>query len=493
MPAFHGSLQHKAKILCTMGPAVASEEKIIAMIKAGASAFRLNMSHGAYSSHEQYIDLIRKAEAKLRTYVPIIADLQGPKIRVGDFVGKDAMTLVVGRDVKLVDVGVIRHQKLVPTDSMIPVQYPTIAADVRKGDMLLLDDGLMKLQVKSINGDIVNALVIYGGVLKPRKGINLPNTIVSQPSMTTKDRADVRFAIDKECDYVALSFVRSAVDIDVLRKYLHKYGGTQAIIAKIEKPEALKNIEAIIDASDVIMVARGDLGVEIPAQNVPIVQKKIIKLCNAKAKPVITATQMLESMIRSPRPTRAEASDVANAVLDGTDAVMLSAETSVGAYPVEAVQYMRTICTEAEQELVSDGLLHMPASVRFDPKESNTDSIAMAAAHIAEEQRVSAIASLSYSGQTARLISNRRPRAPIIAVTTMQSVARRMGMLWGVTAIVVDSITTTDETIEHIKALLVKEKTFPPGSVIVFTIGRPLVGRARTNMICIETLEAAGK
>jgi len=493
MPAFHGSLQHKAKILCTMGPAVASEEKIISMIKAGASAFRLNMSHGAYSSHEQYIDLIRKAEAKLRTYVPIIADLQGPKIRVGDFVGKDAMTLVVGRDVKLVDVGVIRHQKLAPTDSMIPVQYPTIAADVRKGDMLLLDDGLMKLQVKSINGDIVNALVIYGGVLKPRKGINLPNTIVSQPSMTTKDRADVRFAIDKECDYVALSFVRSAVDIDVLRKYLHKYGGTQAIIAKIEKPEALKNIEAIIDASDVIMVARGDLGVEIPAQNVPIVQKKIIKLCNAKAKPVITATQMLESMIRSPRPTRAEASDVANAVLDGTDAVMLSAETSVGAYPVEAVQYMRTICTEAEQELVSDGLLHMPASVRFDPKESNTDSIAMAAAHIAEEQRVSAIASLSYSGQTARLISNRRPRAPIIAVTTMQSVARRMGMLWGVTAIVVDSITTTDETIEHIKALLVKEKTFPPGSVIVFTIGRPLVGRARTNMICIETLEAAGK
>jgi len=495
MPAFHGSLQHKAKILCTMGPAVATEEKIIAMIRAGANAFRLNMSHGAYSSHELYIDIIRKAEAKLRTHVPIIADLQGPKIRVGDFVGKDSMTLVVGRDVKLVDVAVIRHKKLEPSDSLIPVQYPTIASDVHKGDVLLLDDGLLKLQVKSIVGDVVNALVIYGGVLKPRKGINLPNTIVSQPSMTTKDRADVRFAIDKECDYVALSFVRSAADIEVLRKYLHKYGGTQAIIAKIEKPEALQNIEAIIDASDVIMVARGDLGVEIPAQNVPIVQKKIIKLCNAKAKPVITATQMLESMIRSPRPTRAEASDIANAVLDGTDAVMLSAETSVGAYPVEAVQYMRTICTEAEQELVNDGLLHMPdtAAIRYDPKESNTDSIAMAAAHIAEEQRVTAIASLSYSGQTARLISSRRPRTPILAITTMQSVARRMSMLWGVSSIVVDSLTTTDETIEHIKALLVKEKTFPAGSVIVFTIGRPLVGRARTNMISIETLEAAGR
>jgi pyruvate kinase len=485
----HQSLHYKAKILCTMGPAIASQDKVIALVKAGASAFRLNMSHGTYSAHEQFIDAIRKAEEHLGVHLPIVADLQGPKIRVGDMPGRDALTLIVGNEVIMADQATIRNRKLERTDTLIPVQYPTLAKDVKKGDILLFDDGMMKVQVMNTDGELVRALVIYGGKLKPRKGINLPNINVSQPSMTSKDRADVRFAIEQDCDYIALSFVRTAGDVDHVRRYVTRYGGTQWIIAKIEKPEALTNIEAIIDASDAIMVARGDLGVEIAAATVPIVQKKIIALCNAKAKPVITATQMLESMIQNPRPTRAEASDVANAVLDGTDAVMLSAETSVGAYPIEAVQYMRTICTEAEHELASDGRIYHPPATLYVPKESNTDSVAMAAARIAEEARVSAIATLSYSGQTAKLISNRRPRTPILAVTTMRSIARRMGLLWGVTGIVVDTITTTDDTIEGIKARLVAEKYLLPGNLVVFTIGRPLVGRARTNMLSIETLD----
>lgn len=481
-------LQQKAKILCTMGPAVASVEKVMSMVKAGANAFRLNMSHGSYSSHEIYLDVIRKAEEKLGLNIPIVADLQGPKIRVADFSDRENMVLSSGRDVFLADVSTIRAQKLKPADDLIPVNYPTIGTDVSKGDHLLLDDGLLKLQVKSTSNGIVKALVVHGGILKPRKGINLPHTAVSQASITTKDRADIRFAIEHECDYIAISFVRTATDVENVRKYITKYGGAQWVIAKIEKPEALDNIEKIIDVSDAIMVARGDLGVEIAAELVPIVQKKIISMCNLKAKPVITATQMLESMIYNPRPTRAEASDVANAVLDGTDAVMLSAETSVGAYPIEAVHYMRKICTQAENELTSDGYLHHDESLTYSPSEKNTDSIAIAAARIAEEVRVSGIASLSYSGQTARLISNRRPRAPILAITTMRSVARKMGLLWGVTGWVVDRITTTDETIEYIKEELLTNKHFGPGAIVVFTIGRPLVGRARTNMLSIETL-----
>lgn len=483
------TLQHKAKILCTMGPAVASVDKVIAMVNAGASAFRLNMSHGAYSSHLMYIDFIRKAEKKLNVHIPIVADLQGPKIRVADFSDRDSHTLVIGSEVKLADVSVIKNKKLPPSDTLIPVQYPTIAKDVKKGHVLLLDDGLMKLQVKSTDGELVTCLVIYGGVLRERKGINLPNTKVSQPSMTSKDRADVRFAIENHCDFLALSFVRTAADIEHLRKYVTKHGGTQWIISKIEKPEALDNIEAIVRVSDVVMVARGDLGVEIPAESVPIVQKKIIQLCNTHAKPVITATQMLESMIRNPRPTRAEASDVANAVLDGTDAVMLSAETSVGAYPIEAVHYMRSICTQAEEVLLDDGHIYDNLFAHSESViQSNTYSIAVSAARIAEEARVSAIASLSYSGETARLISSKRPRAPILAISTLDSVARKMGLLWGVTGIVFAKITTTDDTMEEIKTALVKSKLFKTNDIVVFTIGRPLIGRARTNMLSIETL-----
>ncbi len=486
MPSIN--LATKVKIICTMGPAVASTSKIISLVKAGANAFRLNMSHGNYTTHQHFIDVIRAADEKLGIYLPIIADLQGPKIRVGDLGERDHLVLITGQQVKLADVAVMKREKFAITDTMIPVQYPTLGKDVRKGDVLLLDDGLMKLQVTNVSHDVVTCIIVHGGKLKPRKGINLPQTKVSQPSMTSKDRADVRFAIEQNVDYIALSFVRKAADVEAVRRYIAKYGGAQHVIAKIEKPEALQNIDDIIDASDAIMVARGDLGVEIPAETVPIVQKRIIKLCNDHGRPVITATQMLESMIHNPRPTRAEASDVANAVLDGTDGVMLSAETSVGAYPVEAVHYMRQICMQTEAQLSEDGAINLPGARHAKISARNTGSIATAAAHIAEEDRVGAIASLSYSGETARLLSNRRPRAPILAITTVPAVARRMNLLWGVSSIVVDTISSTDDTIEDIKTRLVREKILPVGSTVVFTIGRPLVGRARTNMISIETL-----
>lgn len=471
-----------------MGPAIATQQKIEQLLRAGANAFRLNMSHGNHDAHAHSVDIIRKAESRTGVYVPIIADLQGPKIRVANFTDVEFMTLVTGTEITLADVSIIRSRKLGTSPTLVPVHYPTLGSDVQRGDVLLFDDGLMQVQVVDTDGELVRVMVTNGGKLKPRKGINLPNINVSQPSITAKDRTDIRFAIEQGVDYIAVSFVRRAADVENVRRYITKHGGNQLIIAKIEKPEALACIEQIIEVSDAIMVARGDLGVEIPAQSVPIAQKRIIKLCNIAAKPVITATQMLESMIQNPRPTRAEASDVANAVLDGTDAVMLSAETSVGAYPVEAVHYMRTICTEAERELADDGLLHQPQAKHFHPTEANTDSIAMAAAHIAEEHRVAAIVSLSYSGRTSRLISNRRPRTPILAVTTDLHVARHMNLNWGVVGMVVDKTESTDDMIERIKAYLVKGKFFAPGSIIVFTIGRPLVGRAKTNMLSIETL-----
>jgi len=482
------NLHVKAKILCTMGPAVASVQKINAMIKAGANAFRLNMSHGSYSMHKEFIGYIRTAEEKLKRHIPIVLDLQGPKIRVGDLGGRPFITLLAGHEVMLEDATIMKNKKHVASDNLIPVQYPTLAKDVKPGDELLLDDGLLKLKVLSTKGDTVRCMVVYGGDLKPRKGINLPQTSVSQPSMTSKDRADIRFGIDHDVDYIALSFVRTASDIEAVRKYITKYGGTQQVVAKIEKPEAVQNIESIVRASDVIMVARGDLGVEIPAESVPMVQKHIISICNAYAVPVITATQMLESMIQNPRPTRAEASDVANAVLDGTDAVMLSAETSVGAYPVEAVHYMRLICSKAEQALSHSRRPY--AAEGGATTLSNTQSIAEAAAQISEESRVAAIVSLSYSGETARLISSRRPKAPVIAITTLRSVARRMNLVWGVSSLILETVSTTDDTIESIKQHLLQEKYVANGSTVVFTIGRPLVGRARTNMLSLETIQS---
>lgn len=469
-----------------MGPAIGTEDKIIEALFAGASAFRLNMSHSTHATHTQYMQAIRAAEKKTNLYVPVVADLQGPKLRVGDL-GEGVM-LMTGRDIIIADPTVLRRKKLKAPDGYIPLEYPSLARDVHKGDTLLFDDGLLSAQVMASDGVFVRAVVINGGLLKSRKGLNLPNIKVSVPSMTRKDKEDILFAIKNGADYLAVSFVRTANDVKQVRKFVEQYKGDIRIIAKIEKPEALENIEEIVQVSDGIMVARGDLGVEIPAAQVPLMQKKIIALCNNHAKPVITATQMLESMIKNPRPTRAEASDVANAVLDGTDAVMLSAETSVGAYPIEAISYMRMICTEVEDKLMKDGKIFVRTKGVKVTAPQNTDSIAHAAATIAEEQDLACIATLSYSGETAHLISNRRPSTPVLAITSILKTARRVGLYWGVSGFLVDKVTSTDDTIEHIKKLLVARGYFEKGSSVVFTIGRPLVARSRTNMLSIESL-----
>ncbi len=471
-----------------MGPAIASEEKLTELIGCGANAFRLNMSHSTHANHLEYIRLIRDVEKKLGVYLPIIADLQGPKIRVSNLPGDGVVSLLNGREVVLVDTGVLKkHQPVIPVDmTVIPVEYPTIAKDVKKGDAILFDDGLLKVQVLEANGVFVRVLVVHGGLLKSRKGINLPYVNIRQPAMTKKDKEDLDFAIANGADYAAVSFVRTVDDVKMVRKHLDMRGSDMWIIAKIEKPEAVANIEKIIQISDAIMVARGDLGVEIPAAQVPLVQKKIINLCKHFAKPVITATQMLESMIQNPRPTRAEASDVANAVLDGTDAVMLSAETSVGAYPVEAVSYMRMICAETEKGLLYEGLKR--STKRRPAEELTRNQIAMAVGSIADSGTISGICVHTFTGTTVRLISKRRPTAPIFAISQVVGAARRVGIFSGVVGLVLEDATTTDETIDAIKKMLLDLGCCSPGEKIVITIGHPLKVRTRTNMLSIESL-----
>lgn len=470
-----------------MGPAIASEEKILDLLKAGANAFRLNMSHGSQTIHKEYITMIRSVEKKIGFHIPIIVDLQGPKIRVADL-PNGSVPFPHGQEVFFADVSAFHSKKIQLPSGTIPIDYPTLAKDVSTGDNLLFDDGLLKAEVLGSDGIVVKAIVINGGTLKSRKGLNLPNTKVSQPALSSKDKKDVLFAIENGGDYVALSFVRNAKDVLLLKNFLAHHGSTMWVFSKIEKPEAVSDFENIAKVSDAVMVARGDLGVEIPAAQVPTVQKMIIATCNKYGKPVITATQMLESMIQNPRPTRAEASDVANAVWDGTDGVMLSAETSVGAYPIDTVGYMRMICTEAERALLRDDTRLRRHVAGLPNKEQNTDLIAGAAASIAEDSRIHAIATLSLSGETALLISNKRPVAPIIAVTELPHIARRVGLFWGTTGVLMDNVTTTDDTIEDLKKMLVHRKYLRSGMQIVVTIGRPLVARSRTNMLSIEKL-----
>ena len=478
---------YRTKILCTVGPAIKSADKLEEVIRAGGNAFRLNFSHGSHAMHKESIERIRLVEKKLGIAIPIIADVQGPKIRVGDL-KKDVVSLINGREVMLAH---DEHWKRMGSpEEVIPVQYRTIAKDVAKGDELLFDDGLLKVKVLETQDNIVRGLVAVGGLLKSRKGINLPNVGISQPSLTEKDKADIEFAVEHGCDYIAISFVRTANDIIAAKTLIRELRGTQNVIAKIEKPEALVNIKAIIDVSDAIMIARGDLGVEIPASKVPTVQKEIIKLCNERAMPVITATQMLESMVQNHRPTRAEASDVANAVLDGTDVVMLSAETSVGAFPIETVAYMRRICTEAENLFASSEERHATTILAENLHEQDalTNSVARAVVAISEEVAIKGIAVLTYTSRTVRFVAHRRPDIPIIAITLQSAIARKVNLLRGVHSMVMKQLSSTDEAVEAIKTTLVRDRLFASGSQVVITVGRPLQQLARTNMISIETL-----
>jgi len=467
----------RTKIICTLGPAVSTVEKLVELIKAGMDVARLNFSHGDYEEHSKFIKLVREASEITGKSIPIIQDLQGPKIRVGKL-KTEPIELKTGGLVFLT------AEQIEGDTEIIPIQYDYLTDDLKPGNIILLDDGMIELKVLEIKGNKVKCEVVDGGVLKSHKGVNLPGVSVRIPSLTEKDIEDLKFGLKNGVDYVALSFVRKKDDIIDLRRKMEKFGKVVPIIAKIEKLEAVKSIDDIIEIADAIMVARGDLGVELPTEDVPPLQKMLIKKANKAGKPVITATQMLESMVSNPRPTRAEATDVANAVLDGTDAVMLSSETSIGEFPIEAVKVMdriiRTIETQYKfYEPVFDSSLKLKNEV---------DAIGRAACLLAQQLNAKAIVTITHTGATAKAIAKYRPSVPIIALTDSNEVVKHLNLIWGVTGIKLREISETDKTIENAKIQLKESGILNSGDLIIMTAGIPLFQRGSTNMIKVEKI-----
>jgi pyruvate kinase len=465
----------RTKIVCTLGPASATEEGITGLIEAGMNVARLNFSHGTHAQHTETIATLRSTSASLGTPIAILGDLQGPRIRVGDIPG--SVYVEPGEDLVLVHEGLEQEGE-------IPITYDRLAEDVHVGDRILIDDGLIELMAMEVTAPRVKARVLHGGPINPHKGLNLPGVQVSAPSITEKDIADIHFAIEQDLDYLALSFVRRARDIEELRAMLPK---GLLIVAKIEKDVALTNIESIIEASDAVMVARGDLGVELPFEEVPGAQKRIIALANLLGRPVITATQMLESMIENPRPTRAEASDVANAILDGTDAVMLSAETAAGAYPRLAVEAMCRIITEVER--------HPPATRMT--RESGRDGVsavptevAIAAATTAAVEMLHAplVVVFTKSGFSARVVAAHRPGVSILVLTDQPRTFRQLALVWGVIPELVPHCENYEEMMARAKDTVVARALAAKGDRIIVTAGVPFDVPGTTNLLKVETV-----
>lgn len=467
----------KTKIVATIGPSSQKTETLINLIEAGLDVARLNFSHGSYSDHAISIKNIKEAARRTENPLAILADLCGPKIRLGE--------LAEPREVKAGETIVITTNPEKSAEGAIPTIYQDLARDVQPGDPVLIDDGLIRLEVLASNGTEARCRVINDGTIKSRKGINLPGIKVSTPSLTEKDREDIDFIVTQPIDFIALSFVRSREDIKELRWLLKDRGSSLPIIAKIEKPEAIEDLDGIIDEADGIMVARGDLGVEMKTEEVPILQKSIIRKSNAANKPVITATQMLESMIDSPRPTRAEASDVANAVFDGTDAVMLSGETSVGDYPVETVRTMDAIVRTAEQ--TSPESFNITLRRRGKPL-TDAENIGRAACLMAEEAGAAAIIAITRSGRTPRLLSRYRSSVPVIAFTESEATVRYLNLIWGVQAELIGELGDTDASLHKARDLALAKGYIHGGDTIIHTTGIPLLESSDTNMIKIERL-----
>jgi len=476
-------MYRRTKIVATLGPASSSEETIWALMETGADVFRLNFSHGDLTSTASLISRIRDLSKKRKKAVAILGDLQGPKIRTGLMEG-GRMSLSAGEYVR------ITTRDVAGKDGLNPTIYKELPNDVKPGDRILLDDGLLELEVSETDGEDVLCCVKVGGFLKDRKGINLPGVKVSAPAMTEKDREDLDFCIRQGIDYVALSFVRRAEDVLALREILLRQKSSIHIIAKIEKPEAVDNFEEILDVSDGIMVARGDLGVEILPEKVPLIQKRIIRLCNAAGKPVITATQMLESMISNPRPTRAETSDVANAILDGTDAVMLSGETASGRYPVEAVSLMVRVALDVERDPVLREKVFSPIPenriLRRLP-----EAIGQAACRVAETVHAGGILAFTQTGSTAALVAKYRPEIPIFAVTPSQAVRRRLALYSGVQSIRVDFKGDTEAQIRSVEEAVLATGSLKRGDVVVITMGSPVSDPGTTNLMKVHRLGTA--
>jgi pyruvate kinase len=467
----------RTKIVATLGPATDSAERILELITAGVNVIRLNFSHGVHSEHQRRIELVRAAAAQAKQPVAILLDLQGPKIRTGKLQNDSAVELTDGQQF------VITTQDILGNAQRVSTTYQALPTDVRIGDRILLSDGLIELVVKETSATEVITTVVNGGELRQRQGINLPGVNVSAPALSEKDVDDLHFGLAHDVDYVAISFVRRPEDVAQLRDLIARSGKPTPIIAKIEKPEAIDRLPEIIAAVDGVMVARGDLGVEMRPEQVPLIQKRIIKLANEQHKPVITATQMLESMIHNPRPTRAEASDVANAILDGTDAVMLSGETAVGEFPIETVKMMARIAEEAEHGLRMADLDDPSEQPMMIDAASMAGAIAEAACAITRAVDVKAIIAFTQSGNTTRLVSSNRPQVAVIGATPNERVWRQMSLLWGVTPVMVPQVERLDDLSDLVKERILEYGIVQPGDSIVMTGGHPLPVGTATNLL----------
>ena len=465
----------RAKIVCTIGPATASPEKILELVEAGMDVARLNMSHGDQATHAAVVERIRDAAAKTGRSVGILVDLQGPKIRLGTF-AEGSVLLREG------DAFVITTDDVVGTRDIASTTYSGLAGDVKAGDLILIDDGRVCLLAISVEGSMVRTMVLEGGRISDHKGINLPGVPVSVPAMSEKDHDDLRWALKAGIDWVALSFVRSADDFDVVQAVMTEVGISVPVIAKIEKPQAVDNLEEIVDRFDAIMVARGDLGVELPLEMVPLVQKRAIVLAREAAKPVIVATQMLESMVSMSRPTRAEASDVANAVLDGTDALMLSGETSIGAHPIASVETMARIISAVESEA-----LEQMDPVNTEPRNKG-EAIASAATSVGAAINAEALVAFTQTGTSAHLVARYRSPIPIYAFTPVEEVRNRLTLVWGVETFLVPPVVHTDQMVRQVDAALLDMGRVERETSVVIVAGSPPGIPGSTNAMRVHVM-----
>lgn len=470
----------RTKIVATLGPASKDKKVLMQMFKEGVDVCRLNFSHGSYEDHEELIKVIREINEEMNTNVAILADLQGPKLRIGEM-ESGGVQLDQGAEL------VITTEEMVGNNNKIYITYPEFPNDVKVGERILLDDGKIVLEVeKIIDGTHVNTKVLHGGLLKSKKGVNLPNTKISLPCLTEKDINDLNFVIKYNIDWIGLSFVRNARDIIELKHLISNHKSNAKVIAKIEKPEAIDEIDDILKVTDGLMVARGDLGVEIPMQNVPMIQKMLIKKSRRHAKPVIVATQMMESMIENITPTRAEVNDVANAVMDGSDAVMLSGETSVGAHPVEVIKNMTSIIYEVEK---SDVIYHKEELPEKNQERFITDSICFNAVRLAQRVVSKGIITMTFSGYTAYKISSQRPECPIFVFTGNKQILTQLNLVWGVKGFFYDKMVSTDHTIADIKYILKKLGHLKDGELVINIASIPIEDKGKSNMIKLSYVE----
>jgi len=476
-------MNRRTKIVCTLGPATTDPETIRRLVAAGMDVARMNFSHGTHEEHKQRVRRVREAAQKEGKVVTILQDLQGPKIRVGEVQGGSVM-LREGDEVTVSTEGSEET-----TGNRIFIDYESLTQDAEEGERILIDDGLLELRVTGRNGSSLRATVVEGGPLRSRKGVNLPDIRISTPPMTEKDLKDLELGLELNVDVVALSFVQQRSDVEALAHRIDEVGKNTGVVAKIEKPQAVRNIDDILDIADGIMVARGDLGIEMPMEEVPGTQKRLIRKGMAAAKPVITATQMLESMVEDPRPTRAEASDVANAVLDGSDAVMLSAETAVGNHPVRVVEAMNQIIRQAEDYWYEQRRSLTMAPNQLERGGSVTDSVSFTACRLAEQVGAEAVCCLTNSGATARAIARHRPSMPIYAFTDNQRVVAQLGSLWGTEAFYIPFQQDTDQGIARVHSVLREHELVSQGGQVVMTVGMPLPARGRTNTVHVSSVK----